>query len=313
MFPYVKVYFSENGIDIISEWSNVLDSSQMTYPENVKEIIMAEKLNMKGVSNPIVAIYKGSEFGDFFYFFFTYHQKTLDFGSGKNNLGNIPFTEYDTEIKSELIGKKFIIHWEWTSTAFNCCEGGMDLYQGDFPSIVSIDFYKYPGTDSCSVSIDNKSMIYDYFYYKVIVNDNIDTTKDGIYRDVGEKIQVYNNQDIIFQNLGKKMAYYFIGIVGDLLILDSGTGPGRGIHIIDLISRKEIFTGNDAGNGVKISDSKLIFYEKVENINEEVKPECSQELINIGVEFLGYSEKLIYDLTKKELLRTGTYKCQYFQ
>ena len=309
-----EVYYSKNGLDIISEWSNVLDSSQMTYPENVKEIIKNEKLNMKGVSNPIFAKYKGSEFGDFFYFFFTYGGKTFDFGSGKNNLGNIPFTKYDTEIKSELIGKEFIIHWEWKSTAFNCCEGGMDLYHGDFPSIVSIDFYKYPGTDTCSVSIDNKSMIYDYFYYKVIVNDNIDTTtKDGIYDPVGENIQVYNNQDIEFLNLGKGMSYYFIGIVGDLLILDSGAGLGRRIHIIDLISSKEIFTGTDFGDGVKILDSKLIFYDKVENINEEDKPECSQDLINAGVEFFEYTEKLIYDLTKKELLRTGTYKCQYFQ
>ena len=300
-----EINYSENGLDIISEWSNLLDSSQMTYPENVKEIIMAEKLNMKGVNNPIFARYKGSEFGDYFYFFFTYGSKTFDFGSGKNNLGNIPFTKYDTEIKSELIGKEFIIHWEWTSTAFNCCEGGMDLYHGDFPSIVSIDFYKYPGTDSCNVSIDNKSMIYDYSSYQVVVNDNIDA--------VGENIQVYNNQDIEFLNLGKGMSYYFIGIVGDLLILDSGTGSVRGIHIIDLISSKEIFTGTDFGEGFKILDSKLIFYDKVENINEEDKPECSQELINIGVEFLGYSEKLIYDLTKKQLLRTGIYKCQYFE
>jgi len=300
-----EINYSENGLDIISVWSNLLDSSQMTYPENVKEIIMAEKLNMKGVNNPIFARYKGSEFGDYFYFFFTYGSKTFDFGSGKNNLGNIPFTEYDTEIKSELIGKEFIIHWEWTSTAFNCCEGGMDLYHGDFPSIVSIDFYKYPGTDSCNVSIDNKSMIYDYSSYQVVVNDNIDA--------VGENIQVYNNQDIEFLNLGKGMSYYFIGIVGDLLILDSGNGSVRGIHIIDLISSKEIFTGTDFGEGFKILDSKLIFYDKVENINEEDKPECSQELINIGVEFLGYSEKLIYDLTNKKLLRTGIYKCQYFE
>ena len=300
-----EVEYSENGIDIRSEWSNLLDSSQMTYPKKVRDIIMAEKLNMKGVSNPMVAKYKGSEFGDYFYFFFTDGIKNFDFGSGNNNLGSIPFTEYDTEIKSKLIGKEFIIHWEFTSTTFNCCEGGVDLYQGNFPSIVSIDFYTYPGTDSCNVSIDDKSMIYDYSSYKVIVNDNID--------DVGENIQVYNSQDVEFLNLCSGKSFYFVGIVGDFLILDSGTGSVRGVHVIDLVSSKEIFTGTDFGGGVKILDSKLIFYDKVENINEKDKPECSQDLINIGVEFLGYSEKLIYDLNKKDIFRTGIYKCQYFE
>ena len=297
--------YLEIGVEISSEWSNLLDSSKMTYPKRVRDIILAEKLNMKGVSNPMFAQYKGSEFADNFYFFFTNGIKTFDFGSGNNNLCNIPFTEYDTEIQSELIGKEFIIHWEFISTGFNCCEGSMDLYQGEFPSIVSIDFYKYPGTDSCNVSIDNKSMIYDYSSYNVIVNDNID--------DVGENIQVYNSQDVEVLNIGPGMPFYFIGIVSNFLILDSGTGSVRGVHVIDLVSAKEIFTGTDFGGGVKILDSKLIFYDKVDDINEKDKTECSQDLINIGVEFLGYSEKLIYDLKKKDIFRTGIYKCQYFE
>ena len=153
--------------------------------------------------------------------------------------------------------------------------------------------------------MDNKSMIYNYSSYKVIVNDNIDA--------VGENIQVYNNQNIEFLNLGINMSYYFLGIVGDFLILDSGTGSVRGVHVIDLISSKEIFNGTNYGSGVQILDSKLIFYDKVEIINEKDKPECSQDLINIGIEFLGYSEKLIYDLSNRELQRTGIYKCQYFE
>jgi len=297
---------SINGIEIISEWSNFLDSAQIAYPDQVKEIILSEKLNMKGVNNPMLAYYKGSEFGDYFYFTFTGSGgKHFDFGSGDNNLGDIPFTEHDTEIKSELIGKKFIIHWELKTAHFNCCEGSMDLYKGDFPSILSIEYYKYPGTDSCNISIDNKSIIYDYSSYKVIVKGNTNA--------VGENIQVYNNQDIEFLNLGNGMYYFFLGIVDDFLILDSGTGSARGLHVIDLISSKEIFTASNYGPDVEILDSKLIFYDKVEIINEKDKPECSQDLINIGYEFLGYSEKQIYDLNKKELFRTGIYKCQYFE
>ena len=81
----------------------------------------------------------------------------------------------------------------------------------------------------------------------------------------------------------------------------------------NLVSSKEIFTASNYGPDVEILDSKLIFYDKVEIINEKDKPECSQDLINIGYEFLGYSEKQIYDLNKKELFRTGIYKCQYFE
>ena len=285
--------------------NNILDSLQITYPDQVKEIILSEKLAMKDVPNPIISLYKGSEFGDYFYFLFSSGGKIFDFGNGTNNLGNIPFTEYDIELKSELIGKKFIIHWEWIKKSFNCCEGRMNLYIGDFPSIVKIDFYEYPGTDSCDISIDNKSIIYDYYNYKVIVQNNID--------NVGEKIQVYNHQDFQILNLGLGMSYYFLGIVGDFLILDSGTGSVRGVHVVDLINGKEIFSGTNYGPDLEILDDKLIFYDKVEFVKEKDKPECPQHLIDIGFEFLGYSEKLIYDLTKKEMFRTDIYKCQYFE
>lgn len=291
--------------EIKSDWSNFLDSSQMSYPDMVKEILWSEKQKMKGVNNPMIATYLGSEFGDYFYFNFRGSGgKYFDFGKSKNNLGDIPFTEYDTEKQSELIGKKFIIHWEWKTSNFNCCEGGMDIYKGDFPCISSIDYYKYPGTDSCNISIDNKSIIYEYSSYKVIVNNNVD--------EVGENIQVYNNEDIEFLNLGNGMPYYYLGIVEDFLIIDSGTGSVRGVHIIDLISKDEIFVSNYYGPDVQIVDSKIIFYDKVEILNDKDKPECPQQLIDIGYG-IGFCEKLIYDLMKKDLFRTGIYKCQYFE
>ena len=93
--------------EIKSEWSNFLDSSQMSYPDMVKEILWSEKQKMKGVNNPMIATYLGSEFGDYFYFNFRGSGgKYFDFGRSKNN--NIS-TIYDRKLFFNVSPfKKFI-------------------------------------------------------------------------------------------------------------------------------------------------------------------------------------------------------------
>ena len=117
---------------------------QETYiPDEVKNITSELKENMKNVSNPIIATYLGSEIGDYFYFPFTgVDGKYFDFGNGNNNYGDIPFGENDLEMNSELIGKKFTIYWGWNLAEFYCCEGRMDIYKADFPSILSIVYHQ---------------------------------------------------------------------------------------------------------------------------------------------------------------------------
>ena len=90
----------------------------------------------------IVATYLGSAINDYYLFGFEGEDgKYYDFSNCKNNLGDIPFTNYDIEINSELIGKKFIINWRWKTCTYNCCEGEMNLYEDDFPSILSIEYH----------------------------------------------------------------------------------------------------------------------------------------------------------------------------
>ena len=112
-------------------------------PDDVKRVLFEIKEEMKDATNPIIATYLGSELHDYFYFpFKTDDGKIYDFAYGDNSLGEIPFGDNDFDIKSDLVGKKFIIHWKWKQSFFNCCEGRMDLYKADFPSIFKIEYVK---------------------------------------------------------------------------------------------------------------------------------------------------------------------------
>lgn len=131
-------YFKNNERN---EWLKKLDSTQLTYPKEVIEFIFSEYSKMKNVNNPIIATYQGYELHDYFYFTFKGEDgRFYDFGNGDNNLGDIPFFK-ESETNSTLIGKKFKIYWGWKPTSFNCCEGSMDLYYSDLPSILRIEYY----------------------------------------------------------------------------------------------------------------------------------------------------------------------------
>jgi hypothetical protein len=68
-------------------------------------------------------------------------------------------------------------------------------------------------------------------------------------------------------------AEYFLGLQGDLLILDSGTGPDlRGIIIWDLKKQKKVYTGTYSGE-VKIETEYMEFWLKTGDANDENCPE----------------------------------------
>ena len=118
----------------------------------------------------VVATYLGSAINDYYLFGFEGEDgKYYDFSNCKNNLGDIPFTNYDIEINSELIGKKFIINWKWKTCTYNCCEGEMNLYEDDFPSILSIEYHT---NDSVHKKIS------------LIKNINIKETKYQLYENL---------------------------------------------------------------------------------------------------------------------------------
>ena len=118
-------------------------SQNSNLPDDVKKYVSEINENMNYVDNPLTATYIGSEIGDYFYFLFEGNDgKVFDFGNGNNEYGTIPFGENDLEINSDLIGKKFTIYWKLSPSYFYCCEGRMDEYIADLPSIINIDYYR---------------------------------------------------------------------------------------------------------------------------------------------------------------------------
>lgn len=115
----------------------VIDREIHKYSD-VKEV----KYKDKEATYFTIATYLGASLNDYYYFPFKGEDgKYYDFAYGKNHLGSIPFGAHDAEMKSELIGKKFIIHWRWQTSSYPCCEGQMNNYEGDIASILSIEYY----------------------------------------------------------------------------------------------------------------------------------------------------------------------------
>ena len=104
--------------------------------------VQGNKYKNKDTTYTIIATYLGASLNDYYYFPFKSHDSTyFDFAYGKNYLGDIPFDHYDAEMKSKLIGKKFIINWTWKSSSYPCCEGQMNNTEDYIASIISIDYH----------------------------------------------------------------------------------------------------------------------------------------------------------------------------
>ena len=153
-----------------------------------------------------------------------------------------------------------------------------------------------------SNALNQNSEIYDFKLYKVTSSDKME--------DVGSIITVYDKLNHSSFTIDDG-AIYFEDLIDHHMILDEGTGPDRTMIIYDLKNQNIVFESGYYGV-LKFNDSKIEFKDQVELTNEQVKPECPQELLDIGYG-IGYSEKLIFDLTNLKLERTGIYECQYFQ
>jgi hypothetical protein len=153
-----------------------------------------------------------------------------------------------------------------------------------------------------SNALNQNSKIYDYELYKVTLSDKRD--------DVGSIINVYDKLNHSSFTIDDG-AIYFMELIDHYMILDEGTGPDRGMIIYDL-KNQNIVCERGYCDVLEFNDSKIEFKNQVQLTNEQAKPDCPQELLDIGYG-IGYSEKLIFDLTTLKLERTGIYECQYFQ
>ena len=75
-------------------------------------------------------------------------------------------------------------------------------------------------------------------------------------------------------------AEYFLGLQGDLLILDSGTGPDpRGLIIWDLSKKKKVYTGtysSGSGEEVKIKPGYMEFWLETGRATDENCPKAKE-------------------------------------
>lgn len=158
--------------------------------------VQGNKYKDKDTTYSIIATYLGASLNDYYYFPFKGEDGTyFDFAYGKNYLGDIPFDHYDSEMKSELIGKKFIINWTWKSSSYPCCEGQMNNTEDYIASILSIEYQKQDSLNKKmrlikNVDINNTS----YQLYENLVFFGYDTINASI---TTESLSIFKNGTFI--------------------------------------------------------------------------------------------------------------------
>ncbi len=144
--PIDSVVLSEidtTTIDTLASTVNIEETLQLT---NLNENSSLESYinylheKMENVSNPIIATYEGTDFGDYFHLSFRGpNELYLDFADGNNDFGK--YELYDSltfEENKKYVGKAFEIHWEYKISTFACCEGEMEAVTAKVPSIVEL-------------------------------------------------------------------------------------------------------------------------------------------------------------------------------
>ena len=143
---------NQTNVNIIKNDKEKELAEEIKKNDNAQEIVDREihvysrvqgnKYKNKDTTYSIIATYLGASFNDYYYFPFKAQDSTyFDFAYGKNYLGDIPFEDYDAEMNSELIGKKFIINWTWKSSSYPCCEGQMNNTEDYIASILNIEYH----------------------------------------------------------------------------------------------------------------------------------------------------------------------------
>ncbi len=158
-----------------------------------------------------------------------------------------------------------------------------------------------------------------YIYKRYIV-----CTKAG-KESVGEDIRVFDRTSKDFQcgknNKGplriavaNKFAYWFVGIYKHFLFMSNKTGPNGELFVIDLNSKKKIFTGDDEDVGVE-EPNRLRYWKikyEVDSILECPEKDRTDEIVdwlnnNSGPVVL--AEKMYMDLETRKEVRTGYLRC----
>ncbi|MGB1248943.1 MAG: hypothetical protein ACPG4Z_08645 [Chitinophagales bacterium] len=99
----------------------------------------------KNVPTPLIATYRGNDFGDYFHIEFEDADGNFyDFGYGANNLKKVALYADNEQFDDnpEYLNKTFLIFWDWRLTTFPCCEGAYNSYTLELPSIIRLQLIK---------------------------------------------------------------------------------------------------------------------------------------------------------------------------
>jgi hypothetical protein len=153
------------------------------------------------------------------------------------------------------------------------------------------------GTDPAKVTCDSVCMaIYDQFTVKTKDYDNAP----------GEVITVTDNRSQQTFSIDLEDAY-FNGVVGNLAIIDMGTGNIREVALYDLTQQKIVTTIGGIVNDLSIKNGQLVFELLMDE--DQVKalklPECK----NDDREWSGYTEAVTFDFATQKLNHSKQYNC----
>jgi hypothetical protein len=114
------------------------------YLTELKMQIKQEREHWENVQNPLIAVYKGNDFGDYHHINFEdANGKNYDFGFGNNDYGDLVlFDEEQLDDNPEYLGQSFLLFWEWKIATFPCCSGDYEVAEAYLPSIVKLELDK---------------------------------------------------------------------------------------------------------------------------------------------------------------------------
>lgn len=164
------------------------------------------------------------------------------------------------------------------------------------------------------IKLKDNAVCYSYRKYAVIVSST---------EDVGEDIKVIAklgaSDESFLTDLKKAPIYFkvpegdnfFYGIYDDFMFIDSGTGPDpRGLDVIDLSQKKNVFSGSYSQPIALDKDRRLTYYLEVDEKKLKKKPDCPEaeewKKNNLGI---AYEEKVSLDLKTLKIAHSGVLRC----
>jgi len=213
----------------------------------------------------------------------------------KDSINSIQIQKTDSVEKDSIVYKEI----SRTSSNFNAVN----------EILINTDRFEYKTYISNEQTIKTNNVKYKLdstiFHYKTY--DISIVISEG---DVGELIRFNNHKNNIFIPLEKYYNYgalYFKGIVGDKLIIDSGTSASRGLAILDLKNLKIVLDAGYSGNLI-IMDKTIKFDCQLNNNDLKDKsklPTCPESN--------AYFQEQTFDLIKDLLIRSGEIHCEYVE